>query len=105
MLVGGTLAEFRASGEDSTNLSMTQITGPSIGLFVRQRPATADAQSSGVFDPDSDGLDFYESLEGMRVQVDDAVVVGPTHDFGSNRELYVLADHGSEMCLLCRICQ
>jgi hypothetical protein len=31
----------------------------------------------------------------MRVQVNVAVVVGRTHDFGTNRELYVLADDGS----------
>ena len=36
-----------------------------------------------MFDPDTDGLDFYESLEGMRVQLDNAVAVGPTEtDFG-----------------------
>ena len=35
-------------------------------------------ETSGVFDPGQDGLDFYESLEGMRVQLDDAVAVGPT---------------------------
>jgi hypothetical protein len=28
---------------------------------------------SGVFDPATDGIDFWESLEGMRVQLDDAV--------------------------------
>ena len=42
-----------------------------------------------MFDPATDGIDFYESLEGMRVQVNDAVVVGPTSDFG---EISVLAD-------------
>ncbi len=50
-----------------------------------------------VFDPDRDGLDFYESLESMRVVLTDAVVVGPTFDFGGNppaRELPVLARGG-----------
>ena len=27
--------------------------------------------------PGDDGIDFYESLEGMRVQVNDVVAVGP----------------------------
>ena len=37
---------------------------------------------SGVFDPAQDGLDFYESFESMRAQVNKAWVVGPTSDFG-----------------------
>ncbi len=45
-----------------------------------------------VFDPAEDGLDFYESLEGMRVQVNSAVVVGPTT---SNGEIAVLPDNGA----------
>ena len=32
--------------------------------------------------PDRSALDFWESREGMRVQVDDARVVGPSNDFG-----------------------
>ena len=52
---------------------------------------------ANAFDPSTDGLDFYESLEAMRVQVNDAVVVGPTQSFsgGSSLELPVLADGGS----------
>jgi uncharacterized protein len=51
---------------------------------------------STYFDPDSDGLDFYESLEGMRVQVNQAVVVGPTNQF---KEITVLADLGARASL------
>jgi len=42
--------------------------------------ASVDAEATGPFgfDPDVDGLDFWESLEGMRVQITDAAVVGPT---------------------------
>lgn len=47
---------------------------------------------STYFDPESDGLDFYESLEGMRVQINDAVVVGPTNQY---KEIVVLADLGA----------
>ena len=32
--------------------------------------------------PGRSALDFYESVEGMRVQVDNARVVGPSNDFG-----------------------
>jgi predicted extracellular nuclease len=45
-----------------------------------------------VFDPAQDGIDFYESLEGMIVQVNNAAVVGPTKDFG---EFVFLPDNGS----------
>nr|MBA3747201.1 endonuclease/exonuclease/phosphatase family protein [Solirubrobacterales bacterium] len=39
-------------------------------------------ETSGSFDAASDGLDFWESLEAMRVRIDDPQVVGPTNDFG-----------------------
>jgi len=44
------------------------------------------------FNPAVNGIDFLESLEGMRVQVNDAVVVGPTNNFG---EIVILADNGT----------
>lgn len=43
------------------------------------------------FDPENDGIDFYESFEGMLVQVNDAVVVGPTNQY---KEIIVLGDSG-----------
>ncbi|WP_370221689.1 DUF6359 domain-containing protein [Cytobacillus sp.] len=36
-----------------------------------------DDDSFGEFDPEQDGIDFYESLEGMLVQVDNPKVVAP----------------------------
>ena len=44
-----------------------------------------------IFEPETDAIDFYESLEGMRVRVEDAVVVGPTSRYG---EIVVLGDEG-----------
>jgi len=46
-----------------------------------------------LFEPDTDAIDFYESLEGMRVRVNDAVVVGPTSRYG---EIVVLGDEGAD---------
>ncbi|MCP4655385.1 MAG: endonuclease/exonuclease/phosphatase [bacterium] len=43
-----------------------------------------------------DGLDFYESLEGMRVEVRDAVVVGPTSRYG---DVVLVADRGADASL------
>jgi len=98
----------------SGNLSRTQIDEPEIIIlsFGNAFPAPTilgeggrlspteiiDDDTDGFisknvhFDPESDGLDFYESLEGMLVQVNDAVVVGPTNPF---KEIVVLGDLGS----------
>ncbi|MCA1552765.1 MAG: hypothetical protein LC737_00140, partial [Chloroflexi bacterium] len=115
--VSGIVSEFRAGGSSSDNLTVTELTSPSIvivtsgnalpapiiiGTGGRIPPTTiieddaSDVETGGVFDPANDGIDFYESLEGMLVQVNNAVVVGPTVTFGggSNRELPVLGDNG-----------
>jgi len=44
-----------------------------------------------AFDPEEDAIDFYESLEGMRVQLNNAVVVGP-QKYG---DLSVVVDNGT----------
>ena len=54
-----------------------------------------------TFDPWEDGIDFYESLEGMLTQINKAVVVEPTNVFSAgaaneNSELAVLADGGKD---------
>jgi predicted extracellular nuclease len=111
--VTGAVAEFYPGGFGSGNLSTTEITGPTItvvpslgsvpfptiiGIGGRVPPtnvidddATGDVETTGTFDPATDGIDFYESLEGMRVQVNNAVAVGPTNDFG---EIAVIGDNG-----------
>lgn len=105
--VTGSVSEFRSSSRTS-DLTLTEITGPSvsvmssghalpdavvIGTGGRVPPATViDDDGLASFDPTTDGIDFYESLEGMRVQVNDAVVVGGTSGFG---EITVLADDGA----------
>lgn len=47
---------------------------------------------SGEFDPQNDGIDFYESLEGMRVQVNNAVAVSGTSQY---KEIAVVGDLGA----------
>ena len=54
--------------------------------------ATGSVETSGSFDASTDGIDFFESLEGMRAQVNNAVVVGPNVGFG---EIFVLPDGGA----------
>ena len=114
--VKATVSEFRPGGATSANLTTTELASPKvtvlshgnplppatvIGIGGRMPPtsiieddatSTGDVETSGVFDPASDGLDFYESLEGMLVQINDPVIVGPTNSFN---EIPVLPDDGS----------
>ena len=96
--VSGRVTEFRPGGAASTNLTTTELTSPTVtpggpgaaitqtvvGLGGRVPPtsvidddATGDVETSGSFDPATDGIDFYESLEAMLLRVNDPVVVGP----------------------------
>jgi predicted extracellular nuclease len=103
--VSGRAIEFRPGGSSSTNLTTTEIDRVSSIQFdssgnplpaptvlgsggrippaqVIEDDASGSVETSGVFDPAQDGIDFYESAEGMRVQVNDAVAVGPRNAFG-----------------------
>ena len=48
-------------------------------------------RNTALFDPDEDGMDFFESLESMRVQVNNAIVV---NSINSYNEVIVVADRG-----------
>src|SRR5262249_33627127 len=99
--VTGRVNEFHAS---TTNLSTTELASPStvvlssgtplpapvvVGSGGRVPPgevidddATGNVETSGTFDPTTDGIDFWESMEGMRVSLPDAVATGPVNQFG-----------------------
>ena len=110
--VAGRVSEFRPS--NANNLTVTQIGSPTftvlstgnptpaataVGLGGRMPPvAVIDNDTSGsvetgptTFDPAQDGIDFWESMEGMLVRVDDGAVVDETESFG---EITLLADNG-----------
>ena len=96
--VRGVVAEFQPGGAKTNNLTITQITRPKLTRLSRRNPLPApvvlgaggrippdriiDNDGFAVFDPGEDGIDFYETLEGMRVRVRDAVAVSPTSRFG-----------------------
>ncbi|MFB8057312.1 lamin tail domain-containing protein [Kitasatospora purpeofusca] len=103
--VGGTVSEYRPGGTGgTTNLTVTELTSPTtavlahnaalpaatlVGAGGRVPPAavissvtTGDVETAGGFQPATDGLDFWESLEGMRVQLNNAAVVGPRSSVG-----------------------
>lgn len=98
--VSATVSEFRPGGTGGTaNLTTTELVSPVVTLAGTGAPlpaatlvgaggrvppssvvdndATGDVETSGTFDAATDGIDFWESLEGMRVQLTDAAVVGP----------------------------
>src|SRR2546423_3116363 len=112
--VNGRVQEFRPGGATTANLTTTELTTPAITVLssgnalpaatvvgtggrippntVIEDDASGDVETSGVFDPANDGLDFWESLEGMRIQLDNPVAVGPTNAFG---ETQVVGDDGA----------
>jgi predicted extracellular nuclease len=106
VLVSGTVRDFYplSSGDSvstTSNLSVTEIGTPTV--IVRSHgnalptpevigPSTvpdayapdlggANIESTPIT-PNRAALDFWESREGMRVEVDDARVVGPSNSFG-----------------------
>jgi len=108
-----------AADDAFNNLTQTEIDGPAISLRghgralpppivlgtgpgERRQPttiieddATGNVETSGIFDPASDGIDFLESLEGMRVRIDNPVVVDPSRLFsGGSIEIGVLTRAG-----------
>ena len=106
--VSGTVSEFFPGGASTGNLSTTQISSPTvtvnssgnalptatiIGMGGRIPPTeNIDDDAFGSFEPDTDGIDFFESLEGMLVTAKDAVAVAPTNRFG---EIFTVVDNGA----------
>ena len=64
---------------------------PKIGAD-RKIPPLADDDAMERFEPELDALDFWESLESMRVEVPAGTVVGPLRSFGE----FVLLPDGAE---------
>ena len=93
--VSGTVEEFQGG---AGGLTLTEITAPTVtvtssgnalptALTIGQGgvlPPTEAIDDDGLtsFDPATDGIDFWESLEGMRVTIDAPLVVSNTTEFG-----------------------
>ncbi|HVK22665.1 MAG TPA: hypothetical protein VM677_14995, partial [Actinokineospora sp.] len=113
LAVNGTVSEYRPGGVSSANLTTTEITSPTVTVLgtkpvpaatvlgsggralptsVIDNDATGSVETSGTFDATTDGIDFFESLEAMRVQVNNPVATSPSSSFG---EITVLADDGA----------
>ncbi|MEE3053687.1 MAG: endonuclease/exonuclease/phosphatase family protein [Planctomycetota bacterium] len=105
VMVFGRVTEYYPGGKKTGNLPMTGIEATAVDLIASDRPLPAfvtiaaggrlppgkiiDNDSVGgepenpatPFDPAQDGIDFYESLEGMLVEIDEAIVVGPSNKY------------------------
>jgi predicted extracellular nuclease len=95
VLVDGTVAEIKEEGySDANDLLTTAIVSPFVTRLSRGNAlpvpvvlekdrvipkSVIDNDGMSRFDPEEDALDFYESLESMRVELQDARVVGPLH--------------------------
>ncbi|MFS0783747.1 DUF6359 domain-containing protein [Bacillus sp. 1P06AnD] len=102
--VNGQVKEQVLSGYSEkllTDLSVTEINASSItveksgqalpnaieiGKDRKQPTEIIDNDAFAIFDPNQDGIDFYESLEGMLVEIKDAKIIAP-QNYG---ELYVV---------------
>ena len=106
VLVSGTVSDYYAlsSGEtlsSTSNLSVTEIGSPTVTVVSSGNALPAPIVITPTTVPDTyapdlgggnientpitpsrSALDYYESIEGMRVEVDDARVVGPSNQYG-----------------------
>ncbi|MEV5761391.1 endonuclease/exonuclease/phosphatase family protein [Streptomyces tendae] len=101
--VSGTVSEYVPGGTSSGNQSLTEITRPTVTvvsggnalpaattvsarsvprLYAPEGDGTANGSVNGLtLRPRTYALDYYESLEGMNVQVTDARVVGASDPY------------------------
>ncbi|ROQ39799.1 putative extracellular nuclease [Frondihabitans sp. PhB188] len=106
VLVSASVKDYRAIASGTTlattsYLSVTELTSPTVSVLSHDNALPAPVVISpttvpAVYAPDLAGaniestalaptrsaLDYYESVEGMRVQVDDARVIGPSDQYG-----------------------
>ncbi|WP_083752306.1 endonuclease/exonuclease/phosphatase family protein [Saccharothrix sp. ALI-22-I] len=102
VLVSGTVAEYRPGGDaaSNSNQTLTELTAATVTVKSKGNAlptpeilnpptgylptAAGGSIESLALDPATFGQDYYESREGMYVQVNDARVVGPTNGFGES---------------------
>jgi predicted extracellular nuclease len=104
VVIGGRVDEVAAGGE----LPVTRLVADRLELVGRGRPLpppivlgrggrvappAVDDDGLAAFEPEQDAIDYYESLEGMRVEARRPVVIGPTSRYG---EAVLLADDGGD---------
>ena len=112
VLFSGAVVEFKAPGWGPESLSLTEISRPTVTAAAGGSPiastvigqggrippnrvidndSTGDVDTNPMFDPQQDGIDFHESVEGMLLRFNDAVATGPSNNFG---EVSIIGDNG-----------
>ena len=95
--VSGLVEEFYPGGLESNNQPITHIVDPEVNIILSGNVLPApvligeggrvppteviDDDGGKQFEQQQDGLDFYESLESMLLQIDSAVVVAATNAY------------------------
>ena len=81
ILVRGTVAEFAFDG--SGDLTITQILPTTVEILSSGNDLPAPVELSDLPDEAiADGIDFWEALEGMHVEIASSQVISPTNFFG-----------------------
>lgn len=119
----GQVSEFIPGGASTHNLSITQLSLDAVEVLSSgnalptatmlgekgRLPSNATVISAdelpvnlqtdpGEYDPENDAIDFFESLEGMRVTVEDAVAISPTRVFNRfSAEAFTLPNQGANV--------
>ena len=115
----GKVREFNPKGIGTNSLTITQIQASKISILSsgnplpppviigkegRQIPDTVIENDTdgfmsrnNTFDPNEDGIDFYEALESMSVQVNNALAVSTVSGY---REFAVVPDNGINASVL-----
>lgn len=113
--VVGSVSEYFGATQISSDSITVETTGNSIAPLSIGTDSSAghgrliptrlvDDNGSATFDPSNEGRDFYESIEGMLVRVNNVQAVGSTRAYGSDpdgdgignsdREVYAVTDGG-----------
>lgn len=103
--VNGLVDEFTEGQTEEHNLSQTEIIEAEYKVIQPEHSlpelividdlvgsiptANIENDQMRLFDPNEDGLDFYESLESMLVEISSGMVISPRNDFG---EIIVLPE-------------
>ncbi len=104
VIVEGKVTEYTPK---ENNLSVTTLNLNSLSILSKNNPLPPaiiigekgykppteiiDNDNLTIFDPTEDGIDFYESLEGMRVTIKDTMAISPLNKYG---EIFTVTDKG-----------
>lgn len=112
----GNIREYNPAGLGENSLTITSLRTSEVKVLSKENPLPAPVllgdggrsipnqiiendvngnvgQGEPLFDPDEDGMDLFESLEGMRVQINNAVAVSSINSYN---EVVVVADGGKD---------